>query len=126
MIGKLKNNIGIILIILFAFIGVIGYSTKQAGSPVMVLIKTKAGNVKFSHKVHSSEYEIECDTCHHDTDSEEEIWKCRECHRTGTADDVGCEDNLHKFCIGDTCFDCHKDEGREKDEWGCEFCHKVW
>ncbi len=125
MFKKFNKSIPLLIILILAVIGVIGYSIEESGSPVRVLFKTKGGNVIFSHKAHLSEYEIGCKDCHHEIDSGKPVSKydCRECHRAGTDYDSICDDRpIHKQCIGANCIDCHKEMGM--DESDCGLCHK--
>ena len=125
MLNQIKSFIPLIIILVMAIIGIIGYTVEETGSPIRVLFKTKGGNVIFSHKTHLSEYDIKCKKCHHEIEPGKPVvkWNCRECHSAGTDYDMICEDRpIHKQCIGANCIDCHKEMGM--DEKDCGLCHK--
>lgn len=125
MIDRIKKSLTEIIIITFTILGIVGYSITSSDPPIRVLFKTKGGNVIFDHEAHSStdEYNIKCDSCHHETDSDEKTMNCRQCHRAGSEDyDSICDDrSIHKQCIGANCIDCHKDEGIDVGD--CKICH---
>ena len=86
--------------------------------------------VNLSHKKHSEEYEIACDSCHHVYQEGENIWKqgdpvekCVTCH-----DPVEDQGNVIKLqsAFHRNCRDCHKEvtqEGREAPYKKCTDCH---
>ena len=122
MLQKIKKFLPYFIIISLSLVGILGYLSKDTGSPVRVLFRTKGGNVIFSHKTHLSDYGIECVKCHHDTGKKE--YDCRKCHSKGTDHDNLCSDRaIHKQCIGANCIDCHKEE-TGMDEKNCKACHK--
>ncbi len=125
MFEQNEKKIPLLLIVIFAVLGIVGYSLKSTGNPIRVLFKTKGGPVVFDHRTHDSEYDIKCDACHHEVDSEDSKYPaCRECHRKGIEEykDI-CEDRpIHKLCIGANCIDCHKKN--DMDTGDCKSCHQ--
>ncbi len=117
------KKIPVIIIIICAVLGIIGYSIGGSEEPLRVLFKTSGGPVVFDHNEHK-EYDIECDKCHHELDVDEEIWNCRACHSKGIEDYQGiCDERpIHKQCIGANCIDCHKENDIDTDD--CKACHQ--
>jgi hypothetical protein len=86
--------------------------------------------VKLSHKRHSEEYGIACDSCHHVYQEGENLWKqgdpvhkCVECH--DPVEDQGNAIKLQR-AFHKNCRDCHKEvtqEGREAPYKKCADCH---
>ena len=86
--------------------------------------------VKLSHKKHSEEYEIACDSCHHVYQEGRNVWKegdsvekCAVCH-----DPAEDQNNVIKLqsAFHKNCRDCHKEvtqEGREAPYKKCTDCH---
>jgi len=86
--------------------------------------------VKLSHKKHSEEYEIVCDSCHHVYQEGRNVWKegdsvekCSVCH-----DPAEDQDNVIKLqsAFHNNCRNCHKEisqEGREAPYKKCTDCH---
>ena len=125
MISKYKTKLPIIIIIILAVIGTIGYMMNDSGNPIRVLFKTKGGPVIFTHKNHIEEYEGDCTNCHHNAKDKygNDIWRCRDCHSAGGAIDSACKERpIHKQCIGANCIDCHLSNGLEANN--CGFCHR--
>ncbi len=121
MSEEMKKKAPVVIIVICAVLGIIGYSMKSSGNPIRVLFKTSGGPVVFDHREHI-EYEIECKDCHHEIDEKED--NCRACHNKGNEDykDL-CEDRpIHKLCIGANCIDCHKENDLDTDD--CKACHQ--
>ncbi len=119
---RIKKLIPYIIAVILIVVGIVGYSTKESGSPTRTLFKTKGGNVIFTHKAHLSDYGMACDKCHHKSSKTE--YNCRKCHSKGTDYDGLCsKEAIHKQCIGANCVDCHK-KFLGKDEKDCKYCHK--
>ncbi|MBN2040852.1 MAG: cytochrome c3 family protein [Spirochaetes bacterium] len=126
MISKYKTKFPVIIIILLAVTGTIGYLMEDEANPIRVHFETKGGSVVFTHKTHIEEYADDCTSCHHNAVNDEtdaEAWRCRNCHIAGGDADSVCEDRpLHKQCIGANCIDCHEENGMEPGD--CGFCHR--
>ena len=121
---QIKRKIALLVILILALVGLVGYSIKSSGEPVRVLFKTKGGPVIFDHKAHSDKggYDIECVKCHHQIEGESEQ-RCRACHSSETEYDSICENAApHRQCIGSNCITCHKEQGMDDGE--CNLCHK--
>jgi hypothetical protein len=121
-----------ILIIIFAIIGIIGYSLSNASPPVRILFKSKGGYVIFSHQAHVKDYGLEkCLDCHHNIASPASLnmssseWNCSSCHNEASTEYANiCEDRApHRQCIGAKCVECHTSMGLNPKE--CTFCHKL-
>jgi hypothetical protein len=80
------------------------------------------GPVTFDHRLHERMSEItgDCANCHHETEANEPITGCAECHpRERNAADPGVislRGAIHRQCL-----DCHKDWSRANS---CGFCHE--
>ena len=86
--------------------------------------------VKLSHRKHSEEYKIACDSCHHIYQEGKNVWKegdsvekCSTCH-----DPAEDQENVIKLqsAFHKNCRDCHREvtqEGREAPYKKCTDCH---
>jgi hypothetical protein len=93
-------------------------------------VNDKRKPVKLSHKKHSEEYGIACDSCHHLYQEGTNVWeegdsaqKCAACH-----DPVEDQGNVMKLqsAFHKNCRDCHKEmsqEGRNAPYKKCTDCH---
>ena len=99
-------------IVLFV-VGVVSYtytafSAKPPDEPVRIMFKSAAGQVLFSHKVHTavSGYGAACLDCHHHYEEDEESMRaCGDCHQ------IPAEEGA----ILESCYDCH-DTDEDTDE----------
>ena len=118
--------------------------------PEIISSSTAAGSVEFPHSMHALDLEIECETCHHETNAAtlsipheeyfEDFWiECQTCHRAGaaSADPQPCSACHHsspttvadetlsaKVVIHQNCFECHEGgTGREASQ-SCALCHQ--
>lgn len=124
MTNKKNNKIALIVLVVLAFAGIIGFIIdKKLESPIGLVMFTNGGAVVFHHAEHTSEdgAAIECSTCHHNLEDGEEgvEMSCRKCHYEDKdiAEEVCTEDPTHKRCVGTQCATCHEDES-------CSYCHK--
>jgi hypothetical protein len=118
--------------------------------PEIVTSPTSAGTVEFPHSIHASDFEIECATCHHETNATalsmphtdyfEDFWiDCRTCHRAGAspASPQSCSACHHsspttiadetlsaKVVIQQSCFGCHEGGTGQDASRSCGFCHQ--
>ncbi len=94
----------------------------------------KHEDAQFTHKVHVSEYKIECTKCHHIYENGKNIWRqgaevqrCQECHtNTMTGKELSAaseqEKKLSLFkAFHDSCRGCHAKE--KKGPVKCTECH---
>lgn len=89
--------------------------------PVRMLFKGSAGDVLFTHQVHTAEYSVECASCHHNLEDGDEVYTCGDCHEPGGSGDgdvMGRTDAIHAQCIG-----CHEEMGAGPTE--CAACHAT-
>ncbi|MDM8524178.1 cytochrome c3 family protein [Desulfococcaceae bacterium HSG8] len=132
---QLAYGLAVILLI----VGIVSYaasSTEVPDEPVRLMFECATGKVLFDHKIHASEYDLSCGSCHHHPEDAEESLACRECHvlpADGSApescadchepDDFEIEaivkksDVLHSQCIG-----CHEENDAEVNGRGAEEC----
>lgn len=89
--------------------------------PVRMLFKGSAGDVLFTHQIHTEDYDLDCASCHHNLDDGDEEYNCSECHEPGASEDddlMGRTDAMHAQCIG-----CHEEMGAGPVE--CATCHAT-
>lgn len=108
--------------IILAVVGVVSYAAlpdKMPEQPVRIMFKSTAGNVLFSHKMHTSEdgYGYACIECHHTMEEGETPYACGECHEPD-GDEVKRSDAFHEQCQG-----CHDHSGLGPVE--CAGCHVL-
>jgi hypothetical protein len=79
-------------------------------------------NGNFDHDVHSEDYGISCNDCHHNYYEEDggEPELCSDCHEPGVSDEymLGRTEAFHQQCIG-----CHEDNGVTPGQTDCASCH---
>ena len=102
------------------------FSAKPPAEPVRIMYKSVAGNVLFSHKVHTSEigYSVSCYDCHHHPEGDEaSLRACGDCHDLP----------IEKDTFPESCAECHENdeiEGTEMVKKGdafhnqCIACHQ--
>lgn len=91
-------------------------------------------DVRFTHKVHATDYKVECTQCHHIYEKGKNIWrqgadvqKCQSCHtNTMTGKELSAasekEKKLSLFkAFHDSCRGCHSKE--KKGPVKCTECH---
>jgi hypothetical protein len=115
-----------------------------------VSFSTVAGDVEFEHKMHFSDFEIDCIECHHEANAsaldtphaeylETSSIDCSGCHREGgeaikphacsrchpdTPADIADESLSSKVVIHEVCWGCHEvGRGRDASE-SCANCHQ--
>ncbi|MFO7738190.1 MAG: cytochrome c3 family protein [Desulfatiglandaceae bacterium] len=112
---------------------------KSAGSQDLDIImidnegykKDRRGPVAFSHKKHAREYKILCWECHHEYESDENIWapwgatkKCSQCHDPliQEQNEIKLQTAYHLNCKG-----CHMSLAKADQKAGafrkCNGCH---
>ena len=88
----------------------------------------KKGPVKFPHKEHFVEKNVQCDQCHHDFKDGKNVWQptdpvktCSSCHKYDET-----EGKMYKLKMGtafhNLCRKCHADNG--KGPKNCDGCHQ--
>ena len=123
---RMKNEkiVAYIAAIILFIVGVICYAAfphKPPEEPVRIMLKSVAGNILFSHRVHTSEggYGIACEDCHHTIEDEgEEPSSCGDCHEADSDEEdlPKRSDAFHMQCMG-----CHDEEGTAPTK--CAECH---
>ena len=119
--------------------------------PEIVTSFTSAGTVEFPHSMHASDFEIECVTCHHETNATalsmphedyfEDFWiECQTCHNSeaSTASPQSCSACHHsspatvadetlsvKVVIHQSCFECHEGGTGQDASRSCDLCHQA-
>ncbi|MFC1534823.1 cytochrome c3 family protein [Thermodesulfobacteriota bacterium] len=107
-------------------VGVVCYAAfpeKKPEEPIRIMLKSTAGKVLFTHKVHTSEddYGFDCTDCHHLYEKEEGVKPeaCGECHlEESEEEEPKRSDAFHQQCIG-----CHEDDGTGPAD--CSACHVL-
>ncbi|MCP4201475.1 MAG: hypothetical protein GY769_06010 [bacterium] len=119
--------------------------------PEVITSFTVAGTVDFPHSMHASDFEIECVTCHHETNAAalsiphqeyfDDFWiECQTCHLSEAppASPQACSACHHsspttiadetlsaKVVIHRSCFECHEGGTGRDASRGCSLCHKA-
>jgi hypothetical protein len=158
MMKKCTTSFRIVLIILIAtasgtaFIGFGKVQDMQKGKITSVIKSPSAlGDVAFPHLFHFEDLEIECQTCHHETNAStlrmphedyfDDFWiDCTICHRSegsvlsqpqacanchhDSPTDIADETLSAKVVIHKNCWECHEFEKGENASRGCSKCHK--
>ncbi len=122
---KLAYGVAVCLLV----IGAISYAAfplKAPEEPLRIRFSVTAGNVLFSHKIHSTEegYGLACEDCHHELlegESDNPV-ACSECHDPEEGDEEMPKraDAFHQQCTG-----CHKDYEAGPLEKECALCHTL-
>jgi hypothetical protein len=122
MFEHYEKVIAVVLVVLCALVGIIGYSfSKPTVQPKKVWLEAPAGDVIFDHHYHT-EF-ADCETCHHDYTEDQASdaeMGCRSCHYYGEASESESDDSTHKHFIGAQCVDCHKSYEMSV---ACDTCH---
>ncbi len=125
------KNAYIMAIVLFV-VGVLCYAAfpaKSPETPVRLMMTSAAGNILFSHKIHTADdgYALSCTDCHHDSEEGDDVEACGECHEQEPDEDdpsaaMKRSDAFHTQCIG-----CHDDigAGPPSGSEGCYQCHVL-
>ncbi len=116
--GALALAVGALMLVIGSF-----QAAGFAGEPTTVTLKSKKGDVTFSHATHAKD--IKCEKCHHNMKGGDKSKpKCSDCHKAvaeGATPSV--KDAFH-----DTCLKCHKTEKAKKADTKaptvCKDCHK--
>ncbi len=141
----------IFLLSLLILAGFVENISGKIKTPSMIKFSSDAGEVKFPHKLHSSEYEVSCATCHHNTNAaplkiphkgyfidswndcklchrglkgKRKIYRCANCHGSLS---VNAADLIQsaKVVIHEKCGKCHPlGKGKEASS-NCKFCHSY-
>ena len=119
--------------------------------PGIITSSTSVGTVDFPHSMHAADLEIECVTCHHETNATalrmphpeyfEDFWiDCQTCHRAGASPTSpqacsACHHSSHtaiadetlsaKVVIHQSCFGCHEGGTGQDAARSCGFCHHA-
>jgi hypothetical protein len=122
-----------------------------AGPLEVISFSSELGEVSFPHKMHFNDMEMECATCHHETNAAKldyphedylsDFWiDCRICHRENAEptaaqacdrchhDASACESCADqtlspKVVIHLSCWECHEIETGESASRQCKTCH---
>lgn len=149
----MKNYLFVFGILVFLTITVIGLAQKkpgQAKAPPVIKSASSAGEVTFPHQQHYEEFELECKTCHHETNAAElkfphedyfdDFWidckichhktgattlvaqACSKCHHDSPAN-IADETLSSKVVIHKNCWECHEVDKGEEASKNCKLCH---
>lgn len=81
----LKKKFLITFCVLMGIISAIAYlyPAKEEAVPTRVLLENIGGRVVFDHKVHVEQYDLDCETCHHESlDATKNVIACGVCHNS--------------------------------------------
>ena len=146
MTSKKELQLAYGLAIVLFVAGVLSYaytafSAKPPAEPVRIMFKSVAGNVLFSHKIHTADsgYAVSCFDCHHHPAEDEASQRaCGDCHQKPVEAGVfpeSCADCHEKDEIEDSeitkkgdafhvqCIACHQEVGAGPLE--CSECHVL-
>jgi hypothetical protein len=132
-------------------LGVVSAQETQEKQLAPVIISpSSVGEVAFPHQFHFEDLELECRTCHHETNAStlrmphedyfDDFWiDCRICHRSDgpavsqpqscsnchhdSPTDIADETLSAKVVVHKNCWECHELEKGEKASQGCKVCH---
>lgn len=132
--------------------GAVSAQHVQKKPPTSVIVSPSTlGEVEFPHQFHFEDLEVECQTCHHETNATvlkmphadyfEDFWiDCRICHKSDSPavsrpqacstchhdspTDIADETLSAKVVIHKNCWECHELEKGENASRGCSDCHK--
>lgn len=95
--------------VLLAVLSIVGYALPPQSEkiPQRILFDNAGGKVVFDHRVHAAEYDIACQTCHHEnTTARDAVKPCGTCH--GVTFDAAFRKD-HATAINDlpSCATCH-------------------
>lgn len=107
------------LVILTAFVAIIGYLVPQPAQsvPERILLDNAGGKVVFDHAAHFNGQKISCQTCHHEsTERRDSIQRCGICHGVAFNEVFR---KTHAETIKDlpSCATCHHMEFAPKAKW---------
>ena len=134
-------------------VALVGYILPVSGEdiPKRILLPNAGGAVVFSHAGHAVDYNISCQTCHHESkEKRTNVQRCKTCHgvtydaafvKTHAAsinDNAACVTchhyetapkkwghERHQSELGLECTDCHhKDTSIEPEPQSCANCHE--
>ncbi len=123
MVSERQHKTALWSAVVLFFIGIVCYaaaSVKTPDEPIRVMFRNVAGHILFDHKVHTDDYGIACEDCHHnltDKNGDEEIWRCNTCHKPDSEDIPKSMNAYHQ------CIDCHEDMGA--GPVACDECHMM-
>lgn len=140
----------VVIVGILAAVAVFGYlSPKQTqAEPMRILFDNSGGKVIFDHKTHAENYGIECQTCHHESETARpDPMACGDCHGVAVTDEfrkehvasysdeacVTCHhveftgvDWSHEEHTGyDDCTACHHGPDIEPEPMACSNCHEA-
>ncbi len=99
---------GLFLAAAVVALGMVQTQEKSDKAPLVIISSSSIGDVSFSHKFHIEDLEIECKTCHHETNAA----KLKMPHK----------DYFSDFWID--CRICHKGDGSNVSQpMSCSKCH---
>jgi hypothetical protein len=110
--------------VFFLVAGVMGTDGFAKDAPSKITVKSKRGDVTFSHDAHAKDAKIACAKCHHNLDKAKDQHKCSDCHKAQKEGDV----SSLKDAFHNSCTKCHKAEKAKKADTKaptlCNDCHK--
>ena len=134
-----------------ALIGIVSaQDTQEKQLTPIIKSPSSVGEVAFPHQFHFEDLELECQTCHHETNASalrmphgeyfDDFWiDCRICHRSdgsSVSQPQPCSDCHHdsptgiadetlsaKVVVHKKCWECHELEKGEKASQSCADCH---
>lgn len=141
---------GLFLAAAVVTLGMVQTQKKADKVPPVIVSRSSIGDVSFPHKFHSEDLEIECQTCHHETNATKlnmphkdyfkDFWidcsichkgdgstvsepmSCSKCHHSSPVD-IADETLSAKVVIHKKCWECHEIGKGQQASRGCKNCH---
>jgi len=121
MFTKAEKIFSLILIVVSAAVGILGYAAPGPSTPPKrVWLDAAGGDVIFDHSYHAAF--SACADCHHNYEegAAGAEMNCRACHYYGEAKDSRSDDAAHPRFIGQNCTACHV---KYRMDVVCSTCH---
>ena len=129
-----RNKAIAVVTVLLTLAAIAGYviPANTRDVPVKVLLDNKGGYVVFDHKQHIEEYDLNCISCHHTEEGDNEPLPCGTCHVKEFNEEF-VDTHMDDFSDPSTCVKCHHteftdlnfdhDEHEEYADQDCQACH---
>ncbi len=112
----MKKTLLFAVVALFIIAGLVMSADVPKDKDVITL-KSKKGDVTFTHSKHMAAKGVTCTTCHHTYKEGDTVKSCHACH--------GVDENAPKVmkAFHKQCRDCHKKAEGKKAPTKCKECH---
>jgi len=112
---------------ILAAVALFGYMTptQSEAVPTRILLDNAGGKVVFNHVVHARDYDIACETCHHETVAgDTEPLSCGQCHGAEVTA-AWVKEHEASFPKDLQCVTCHHVEFAKDHDWGHEMHKEI-